>query len=149
MKYKFLIIISVITIVFYSCNKDEEECESVIENSGIIESSVDFQCDTPFYDGNFVIDSQSELDSVTNLNTGCNQPEINFSQYTVLGNYTYTEGKGSYYRNVEIDTANLTYDYTITVKTCGECNCLSQNIDGVLVRRITAGLYGGFYIELA
>ncbi len=116
MKYKFLIIISVIAIVFYSCNKDEEECESVIENSGIIESSVDFQCDTPFYDVNFLIDSQSELDSVTNLNTGCNQPEINFSQYTVIGMYAYTEGKGSYYRNVEIDTANLTYDYTITVK---------------------------------
>ncbi len=139
MKYKFLIIISVIAIVFYSCNKDEEECESVIENSGIIESSVDFQCDTPFYDGNFVIDSQSELDSVTNLNTGCNQPEINFSQYTVIGMYAYTEGKGSYYRNVEIDTANLTYDYTITVKTCGECNCLSQNMNWVLVPKLPEG----------
>ncbi len=78
MKYKFLITISVIAIVFYSCNKDEEECESVLENSGIIESSVDFQCDTPFYDGNFVIDSQSELDSVTNPNTGCNQPGNKF-----------------------------------------------------------------------
>lgn len=148
MKIKIFLILSLFGIAFLSCNKSEETCESVIENSGIIESSVNFQCDAPFYNGNFVIESNEDLDSVMNLNSGCNQPEIDFSQYTLLGKYAWTEDKGSYFRTVEKDTINLTYDYTITVKTCGECNCLSQNMNWVLVPKLPEGWTVDFKLKL-
>jgi len=132
----FFIIVSIVYLLL-SCNKEDEEiCESVIENSGIIERSVNFQCDSPFYTGNFVINSNDELDSIMNLNSGCNQPEIDFTKYTLLGKYAWTEAKGSYFRSVERDSANLEYDFTITVKTCGDCNCLSQNMNWVLVPKV-------------
>jgi len=136
MKYKFLLIITVIVFAFYSCNKDEETCESIIENEGIIVESINFQCDEPFYSGNFVVDSNDELDSLMNQNSGCNQPEIDFAKYTLLGRYAHTSGIGSYYRNVVEDTANLRYNYSITVENCGTCDCLSQNMNWVLVPKL-------------
>lgn len=148
MRFKTILFIAILGILITSCNKDEETCESIIENSGIIEASVSFQCDNPFYTGNFVIDSNEELDSVMNLNSGCNQPEIDFSQYTLLGKYAWTEDKGSYYRNVEYDSTNLEYDFTITVETCGECNCLSQNMNWVIVPKLPEGWTVDFTLNL-
>lgn len=148
MKIRFFLIIGFFGFTLNSCNKGGEECVSVIENSGIIESSVSFPCDTPFYNGNFVIDSEEDLDSVMNLEVVCERPEIDFTQYTMLGKYAWTEEKGSYYRNVEKDTVNLTYDYTITVKTCGECNCLSQNMNWVLVPKLPEGWTVDFKLNL-
>ena len=136
MKFKFIIILIALGFLVNSCNKDEETCESIISNEGIIVESVDFNCNDPFYSGNFVIDSNAELDSVMNLNSGCQQPEIDFTSYTLLGRYAYTSAIGSYYRNVEEDTTNLRYNYTITVKNCGSCNCLSQNMNWVLVPKL-------------
>ncbi len=136
MNYRLIFILSVILFGFLSCNKDEESCESVIENSGIIIESVDFICDIPYRDNSFIIDSQNELDSIINLNSGCNQPIIDFAQYTLLGNYAYASCKGSYYREVTADTTNLQYDYTITVKSCGECDLLYENMNWVLVPKL-------------
>jgi len=148
MKIKSILTIAFLALFISSCNKDGETCESVIENSGIIESSVNFQCDTPFYNGNFVIDSEEDLDSVMNLDNVCTRPEVDFTQYTMLGKYAWTEDKGSYFRNVEMDTVNLTYDYTITVKTCGDCNCLSQNMNWVLVPKLPEGWTVDFKLNL-
>jgi len=148
MRIKAFLIIAVLGILFFACNKNGEECESVIENSGIIERSIDFPCNTPFYNGNFVIDSDDDLDSVMNLEVVCERPEIDFTQYTLLGKYAWTEDKGSYYRNVEMDTVNFTYDYTITVKTCGECDCLSQNMNWVLVPKLPEGWSVDFTLKL-
>lgn len=148
MKIKIFLILSFFGLVLYSCNKDEEVCESVIENSGIIVSSVDLNCRTPFYNGNFVIDSEEDLDSLMNLDNVCTRPEVDFTQYTMLGKYAWTEDKGSYYRNVEMDTLNSTYDYTITVKTCGDCDCLSQNMNWVLVPKLPEGWTVDFTLKL-
>jgi hypothetical protein len=136
MNYKFLFILFALLFVFLSCNKEEEPCESIIQNDGIIVESIHFQCDEPFYTGNFVVDSNDQLDSLMNLNSGCNQPEIDFTKYTLLGRYAHTSGTGSYYRNVVEDTANLRYNYTITVENCGSCTCLSQNMNWVLVPKL-------------
>lgn len=137
LKISFIVSLMIVLLACSSCNKNEEECNAVIENSGIIISSVDISaCNDPFYSGNFVIQSNQELDSVLNLNSGCNIPEIDFSSYTLLGRYAYTNGTGSYYRKVESDTANLRYEYTITVKTCEDCSCLNENMNWVLVPRL-------------
>lgn len=146
-QFPFYLLLSLF-LLFLSCNKNEETCESVIENNGIIESSVNFPCDEPFYIGNFVIDSDEDLDSVMNLDIACTRPDIDFTQYTMLGKYAWTEDKGSYYRNVEIDSTNLEYDFTITVKTCGECNCLSQNMNWVLVPKLPEGWSVEFKLKL-
>lgn len=124
--------------LFISCNKDDEEvCEEVIENSGIIVESVNISsCAEPFYTGNFVIQSEAELTEALNQTTGCEKPTIDFTQYTLLGRYAFTSGTGSYYRNVDADTANSQYDFTITVENCGTCNCLNQNMNWVLVPKL-------------
>jgi hypothetical protein len=121
----------------FSCSKEEEQCTAVIENSGIIVNTVDIaDCSTPFYIGNFVIDSSTELDSVLQLNSSCQKPEIDFTQYTLLGRYAYAQCTGSYLREVTKDTTNKRYNFTITVESCGSCDCLSQNMNWVLVPKL-------------
>lgn len=121
----------------FSCSKEEVQCSAVIENSGIIVDNVEISsCSTPFYTGNFVIDSSSELDSVLQMNSGCQKPEIDFTQYTLLGRYAYAQCTGSYFREVTKDTTNKRYNFTITVESCGSCNCLSQNMNWVLVPKL-------------
>jgi hypothetical protein len=126
-------------LVLLGCKKDEETCESIIENTGIIVESVDFSCDTPYRNGSFIIDSQNELDSIINLNSGCNQPTIDFSDYTLLGKYAYGSCVTSYYRNVEVDTTNLKYDFSISTESCGDCDCLCENMNWVLVPKLPEG----------
>lgn len=140
MKKLFSIIMILLMFAFVSsCSKEEEPCEAIVENSGIIVESVAVNaCDEPFYQGSFVIDNNAELDSILQLNNNCEKPLIDFSAYTLLGRYAYTNNTGSYYRNVTIDTANLRYNYTITVENCGSCNCLSQNMNWVTVPKLPA-----------
>jgi hypothetical protein len=126
-------------LVLLGCKKDEETCESIIENTGIIVESVDFSCDTPYRDGSFIINSQNELDSIIDLNSGCNRPSIDFAQYTVLGRYAYASCVGSYYREVVSDTANQQYNYSISVISCGDCDCLCENMNWVLVPKLPEG----------
>lgn len=134
--FSIIIIIGMVAIVF-SCSKEEEPCEAIIENSGIIHKSVDISsCEEPFYQGNFVINNNVEYDSVLALNNSCDRPFIDFSSYTLLGRYAYTSNTGSYYRKVVADTVNSSYNYTITVTNCGSCNCLSQNMNWVLVPKL-------------
>lgn len=131
-----IIIIGTIALVL-SCGKEEEPCEAIIENSGIIHRSVDIgSCDEPFYHGNFVINSNVEYDSVLSLNNNCDRPFIDFSSFTLLGRYAFTSNTGSYYRNVVVDSVNNRYNYTIRVTNCGSCNCLSQNMNWVLVPKL-------------
>jgi len=141
MKKLFFIFLMIgMTAIIYSCNKEEEPCESIVENSGIIVKSVDIRaCDQPFYQGSFVIESDAQYDSVLNLNTHCERPFVDFSSYTLLGRYAYTANTGSYYRKVVVDSANMRYNYTITVENCGSCNCLSQNMNWVTVPKLPSG----------
>lgn len=132
--------ISTLVLVSFSCNKDEEVCEAVIENSGIIVSSIAVNsCDEPFYDKAFHITSNEELDVVLATNNNCLKPEIDFAEYDLLGMYAFTANTGSYYREVVKDTANSQYVYTVTVTNCGNCNCLSQNMNWVTVPKLPEG----------
>lgn len=132
-----IIMISTLVMVSFSCNKDEEACEAIIENSGIIVSSVSVNsCDEPFYDQAFLITNDEELDEALASNSNCSKPEIDFSQNELLGMYAFTANTGSYYREVVRDTANSQYIYTVTVTNCGNCNCLSQNMNWVTVPKL-------------
>lgn len=132
-----VIIISALLLVSFSCSKDEEVCEAVIENSGIIVSSVSINsCDEPFYDAAFLIANNDELDAVLATNSNCSEPEIDFEEHALLGMYAFTANTGSYYREVVIDTANTQYIYTVTVSNCGNCNCLSENMNWVTVPKL-------------
>jgi len=133
---KLLSIILVFGFVFLinSCAKDEEPCEAIIQNKGIIVSSVDIHsCDEPFYHGDFVIRTNVEYSDLLASNNNCDHPFIDFSSYTLLGRYAFTSNTGSYYRNVEVDSANMQFIYTVTVENCGTCNCLSENMNWVTV----------------
>lgn len=135
-KLKYTLILLGIMVIS-SCTKDEEPCEAIIKNSGIIISSVDIHsCEVPFYHGNFVIRTNAEYDELLASNTHCDRPFVDFSSHSLLGRYAYTSSTGSYYRNVVIDSTNMRYDYTITVENCGSCNCLSENMNWVTVPKL-------------
>lgn len=131
------LLISALVILGFSCNKEEEPCEAIIENSGIIVSSISVNsCDEPFYDKAFLITNNVELDAVLATNNNCAKPEIDFSEYALLGMYAFTANTGSYYREVVKDTANNQYIYTVKVTNCGNCNCLSENMNWVTVPKL-------------
>ncbi len=134
------LIITTLVILSYSCNKDEEACEAIIENSGIIEASIAMNsCSEPFYDQAFLITNNEKLDEVLALNNNCSKPEIDFTKYELLGMYAFTANTGSYYREVVRDSANSQYIYTVTVTNCGNCNCLSENMNWVTVPKLPEG----------
>lgn len=134
------LLISALVMVSFSCDKDEEDCEAIIENSGIIVSSVSINsCDEPFYDQAFLITNDADLDLVLATNNNCDKPLIDFSEYDLLGMYAFTANTGSYYREVVEDTVNSQYIYTVTVTNCGNCNCLSQNMNWVTVPKLPEG----------
>jgi len=145
---KLWIVFVAFAVLILSCTKDEEPCEAIIENSGIIVASVNISsCEQPFYQGSFVIRTNAEYDELLSTNNPCDRPFIDFSSLSLLGRYAYTANTGSYFRNVEIDTAHSRYVYTITVENCGSCNCLSENMNWVTVPKLPEEWTVKFVVE--
>jgi hypothetical protein len=111
-------------------NLDMELCIDTfnISNSGktefVINSNEDF----------FVlIKHKSSRESCTNFTL----PEVNFSQYTLLGKYT--EGSGcsiEFQKKVYRNDTNKTITYVIKVVTDGSCDMLGTSMNWVLIPKI-------------
>lgn len=126
-------------LIVISCKKDEEECTSEEKNSGIIVNSVSFgDCDDSFapYSKFYVINDDIILDTLMVWVPDCSKPEIDFEQQTLLGLYTYGACTASFFRNVEMDSTNTQYIYTVKVESCGSCNYAVINMNWVVVPKL-------------
>jgi hypothetical protein len=139
-------------ILFFGCDDRYIRCGED-SNRGIIVKDVSFgnSCLSYLVDQYFVIDNQSELDSLY-LCDGCAEsdpyPSIDFSEYTLLG--VYASGGGcdiQFIRRVEERPDAGKYTYTIEVRECGMCDMLRYSMNWVLVPKLPDGWMVEFSIE--
>ncbi|MEN8138011.1 MAG: hypothetical protein ABFR62_06230 [Bacteroidota bacterium] len=139
---KLIYLLAVITLTA-SCKKNEgEECPDKNEDLGLIFSGVDFgSCIYNLNENNFIVrDSVEYVLLQEKINEGkigdeeCTFPEINFDEYSLLGQYAQASGcTVNFNRNVEVDSTAKQIDYIISPIGCGECDMLGFSYNFVLV----------------
>lgn len=76
------------------------------------------------------------------------QPEpIDFTKYTLLGNYAAGGCKVAFTRTVEQDDESKRYVYTIKVREAGACKSLEYSMNWVLVPKLPSGYRVEFLIK--
>lgn len=109
---------------FLSCSKSPK-CWGNNKNKGIIESSIQIDCDPNTEQENFIINNDSTFQQTfRNITTGqsnCTLPSIDFNTYTLLGLYATGGCEVKYIREVSRNDSEKNYHYKITVKSCGTC----------------------------
>ena len=139
-KYLSLLIV----LIFLSNCSASPICWGKDKNKGIIESSTDFElCNCEFDEKEYLIDSDALLDSLFNIENlqsyQCEKPDIDFTKYTLLGQYASGGCEVKYIREVEKDENNKQYVYTIKVRDCGTCKRMRVNWNWVLVPKLPNG----------
>ncbi|GAB3642928.1 hypothetical protein GCM10027423_35640 [Spirosoma arcticum] len=76
------------------------------------------------------------------------QPEpVDFSKYTLLGNYAQGGCDVAFTRNVIRDDTRKKYVYTVTVREAGACKKLGFSMNWVLVSKLPVGYSVDFKVR--
>ena len=142
-KFSFLFLI----IILQSCHKDD-----IYE--GIIVQELDMgRCFPPF--GNepdeYIITNDSLYQALLTIEKPiCDNytlPNVDFTTYTLLGKFTYSDGSPKYYkREVIKDEGNMIYIYNIYMK-CKNNNKEAISMNWVLVPKLPTGYSVKFNVE--
>jgi hypothetical protein len=141
-KHVLKIIIILIVIVYGCCKSDK-----FTENSGsiIADFQYDYSCIRPSLSKNVIIKDSSSyhlafrIDSSFNNFERCHLlklPDIDFTKYSILGNYKDGGCDAVFKRNVRIDTNTKAITYSISVKDCGMCKVETFNYNFVIIPKI-------------
>jgi hypothetical protein len=137
----YILFLALVAICF-SCSKSPL-CWGEDKNKGIIEQSVDFgYCNFGSDEERFIINSEEELDTLINImeNAGslCEKPDINFNDFTLLGQYASGDCEVKFIREVVRDTNNKKFIYSIKIRDCGSCKKLGYSMNWILVPKLPA-----------
>lgn len=134
--------------LFYSC-KENDLCQlKQDETYGSIEEVLDLDCAVG-EPNNLVIRSEEAFQSLFNT-TPCNGelPTIDFSQYSILGQFGGATGCERFYsRSVQVKENTQEYIFTVTVSECGGCEPFEMRWHWVLVPVIPEGYSVSFVFE--
>ncbi len=139
-----LTIIIFLLTIFYSCKKRNI-------NPGIIEQEINFGTCLPINlpQQEYVIQSNTEYQLLLN-NSVCqsaNFPNIDFSQYSLLGQYTSGKCKITFKRQVTKDEGNQRYNFTVHIFDRGICKKQGQSMNWVLVPKLPTNWTVNFEIK--
>lgn len=126
--------------ILSNCSKSPL-CWGEDKNNGIIVSSIDFGiCFYDFPENEYIMETEVELDSLFNLisnqDTECEKPEIDFSKHTLLGQYASGACEVKFIRDVEKDNRDESYIYTVKVRECGLCKSMAYGLNWILVPKL-------------
>lgn len=149
LQFKLLLLSLIMCGLFYSCSKGPK-CWGDNKNNGIIESSIQIDCD-PAFEQNFIIENDSTYQQVfTHSLSGqlkCSLPSIDFNTYTLLGQFATGGCKVKYIREVSENDGEKNYHYKVTVKSCGACMKELYSHNWVTVPKLPEGWTVSFEIE--
>lgn len=150
MNSKFLLFIAlIIFVIINSCSKSPV-CWGDDVNKGIIEKYYHFH-DFPmcveayvYENEKLIIKSSVELLNITDSNCynlpeagySTNPPDIDFSEYSLLGFWTTGQCETKFIREILKNETDKKYIYKIKVKDCGTCKKLRYDANLVLVPKI-------------
>ena len=135
-----LILLLVFSISIISCNN--RDCPGEHEISGIIINSLDLCPPESSQDQFMISDSSTYKDLYTDQSSGelnCELPAIDFSTTSLLGLLATGKCSVIYQRNVTRNEADKNYNFTVTVKDCGNCKSLGISYNWVTVPAIPEG----------
>ena len=160
MKSKYsLFIVLVISVIINSCSKSPA-CSGDDVNKGIIEKYYNVHefpmCVEAYVSENetLIIKNSAELSNITDSNcynlpeAGYSSvpPDIDFSEYSLLGFLTSGQCESKFIREVSKNESDKIYTYKIIVKVCGTCKSLRYDANLVLVPKIPDGYTVDFVI---
>ena len=129
-----------ITVLFFSC--DSNDCSlpeqtvgsgEVLMNAEIIVPSL--VCEEEVSEVVIQVDSNNTCGLMVSFNGGVEE-EIDFSKYTVLGNFAGGTCSVNIDRNVVRDETNKLVSYNVTVLQCGNCESYSWSENWVLIPKV-------------
>jgi len=123
--------------LIYSCKKKNID-------PGIIVDNIDFGTCIPqtLPQQEYIVQSNSEYQLLLNSSVCQNYttlPNIDFSQYTLLGKFASGQCKVTFKRQVTKDEANLKYNFTVYVFDKGLCKRQGQSMNWVIVPKLPVG----------
>jgi len=127
-----------------SCNKntDNDDCPDDNEDLGLISASIDFgECQYKLNETTFIVQNNEEyLILQETIKEGlvtiqnCTFPEINFEDYTLLGQYAEASGCTiDFNRNVAVDSTAKYVDYIVLPEACGLCEMMGFSYNFILI----------------
>ncbi|MDR2928417.1 MAG: hypothetical protein LBV41_09520 [Cytophagaceae bacterium] len=163
MKNAIIIIVAVLLFVAASCLNTYKGCknmpEQLIGTGEIIDNAL-IDSDEPF--DIFLIDEYQVLsderliinsDSANiyhlrvSFDSGITFNPIDFSKYTVLGNYAEGACRAVFDRHVTKNIEQQKYIYKINVIYCGMCEKLEADMNFILIPKIEDGFSVEFIVE--
>ncbi|MGZ5242597.1 MAG: hypothetical protein ACXWEY_09330 [Bacteroidia bacterium] len=137
---KFITIQLLLAILVYGCSKDLN-CKVKFGNEGLIVKHIADDYCWKIAENNFVIRTDSAFHAIIKIDSAnCAKPifeEIDFSRYTMLGQYAQTGGcSAGFLRTVTQNNAEKKMIYEVFANGCGECEELSLSYNIVLVPKI-------------
>lgn len=139
-------------VLFMSCSKSPK-CWEENKNEGIIDSSlsVSFTCTVLSDQKEFVINDFFEYGQIFDnsfMGVGtCVTSFIDFANYSLLGLYTTGQCEVKYLREVIVNESDNRYEYTVYVKSCGNCKKEENSYNWVTVPKLPQGWTVSFEIE--
>jgi len=146
----FFLLIFLISGIYYSCSKSPK-CWGNNKNKGIIESSIQIDCEAATDLENFIIEDDSTYQQVfsnsVNYQLNCTLPSIDFNTYTLLGLYATGACEVKCIREVSQNDNEQKYHYKVTVKSCGACLKEVYSHNWITVPKLPEGWTVTFEIE--
>ncbi len=144
MKPKLILLIILLTSIFWNCEKQCILPEEEIGTGEIISNASIHMGDTHLNEllqkvaGKCIQSDSQNVDMLkVSFDGGKNYEAIDFSKYTVLENFVSTGGCSVVYeRNVSKDITHKKIVYTITIHQCGDCKKSNSSWNWVLVPKI-------------
>ncbi len=144
----FLILASIV-VLLNGCEKDEDPCVNPYDTvSGVVVSDYQFgECVSTLgmLSQNYIIENKDAFEALPILpsdNGNCNQQNIStidFDRYALLGLYADGACDVIFDRNVEQDTQNKKYIYTVSRTLCNSCERHEYSMNWVLVPKLPTG----------
>ncbi len=113
-------------------------CKNGAYNNGIIIKEIGNSCTImDRFNNGLIIDNDSAY--YLNFDEKCQPEKIDFSKFTILGNYASGGCYATFIRTVSIDEKNKKYTYLIDVNNCGLCSRAVISYNWVLVPKLPLG----------
>lgn len=130
----FLPVVSAVIFIlsFNSCSKSPR-CWGSDKNKGLIIESVNIPCTLVKEGKEFVVNDQATYEAM--FESSCVLPSIDFSTFTLLGQYAKGGCETKYIREVE-KKSNGKIHYRVKVKECGFCKVLRYSYNWVLIPKV-------------
>lgn len=147
----YFFVVLFLTSLSTSCSKSPK-CWGKNKNKGIIERTININCDPISGEENFVIQNDSAYyftfnDSIYEMISCSDLPAIDFNTQSLLGLWATGGCEVKYIREVTSMENELKYHYKVVVKSCGTCKKEAYSYNWITVPKLPGGWSVTFEIE--